>query len=278
MSDKKAIDLSSILPKKIRNRIYRVGIELEGFWKDALPKGVAHLEHDGSVVFPGYMCRSQRGDCYDQDGKLVGFKGELPSPPLLPEGKDILTLEKWLLAHYPTKVNSSCGLHVHMSFTNAFVYMVLMREEYMWTVIEEMKKWAHSRKELDSKTHPIWDRLAGKSEYCQHVFLADGQAQKVRKEFDHHGRDHRYTVINYPFTRQGTVECRLLPMMETKELALSAIQHLLLITNAFLFSQAKDESLALSGKVAGKGEKENEAKWIADSGDSAHIERIEVTV
>jgi hypothetical protein len=274
----KHIDISEALQKKIRNRVYRIGIELEGFWKDKLPAGVARLDHDGSVLFPEWHCRSQLGDCYDHvSGKLVGYKGELPSPPLLPEGDDAVSLTKWLANHYPTKINATCGLHAHMSFSNAFVYMVLMKEEFMWTVIEFMKKWAHSRPELDRKDHPIWERLAGKSEYCQHVFMADGQAQKTRKEFDHHGKDHRYTVLNFAFARYGTIECRLLPMFEDSKLALAAIQELMRITNAFLFHEAKESQLTIDGKVAGKGEKDSSASWIADVGDSAHIERIEVS-
>lgn len=271
----KFLDISKELPKA-RNRVYRVGVELEGGWTK-LPDGVSNVDHDGSVQFEDVIIKANT-QAWDRAGsQFLFFKGELPSPPLLPEGKDILTLEKWLKSHYPDKINHTCGMHVHMSFRNAFQYMTLMQESYMWTIIEFVSKWAHGKKEFDKKDHPIWPRLQGKSEYCQHVFHADDQAQKQRKEFDHFAKGHRYTVINFPFTRQGTIECRLLPMMPTVDLAIEAVREIMKITSAFLLKKAQEDGSMLDGKLAAKGEKELSNKWVADVGDSTHIETIEVT-
>lgn len=274
----KYLDISGVDSKKIRNRIYRVGIELEGGWT-ALPPGLSHIERDGSVQFPQFY---QSGDhCYDPLTRAsICQKGEIPSPPLLPDSKkpaDPLNMEKWLRNHWPQYINETCGMHVHMSFRNAFVYMTLMEERFMWTVLEFIKRWADAQvvKGTLAADHCIFPRIEGKSEYCQHVFLADDQAQKVRKEYDHHGQGHRYTVINFPFSRQGTVECRLLPMMSTVDLALEAIKEVMNITNAYLYQVAAMDNLVIDGKNAGKNDKEIESKWVAE-GDEVHSERIEV--
>lgn len=256
----KYLDISAHL-HKCRNRVYRVGVELEGGWT-RLPRGVSGLQHDGSVIFE---------DQIDPQTGINRFKkGELPSPPLIPDGPgndSKLTLEKWMRSHYPDRVNATCGMHVHQSFSNAFQYQSLMREDYMWTVLEFVKRWTDKAVALNKlpNDHCLFDRLAGKSEYCQHQFFADGQAQRTRKDHDRQGKDHRYTVIHYAFSRIGTVECRLLPMMPTVDIALESIRELLAITSAFMVTIAKEEKIYLDGRQAGKGEPESEASWIAET-------------
>ena len=205
-----------------RCAIYRVGVELEGGWKK-VPQGV-QLAHDGSV----------KVEAVDKLGTPVKLAlGELPSPVL-----EVTNLETWMNKYYPSHVNDTCGLHVHMSFRTALTYQRLMVGEFPKTVIAEFQKWA-----LDEKlpnTHPIWPRLRGESEFCQHVFYASEQAIKVGKDYDRHRRGHRYSVINYCYSK-GTMECRLLPMMDTPEQGIRAVKHLLSITGAFLVATAKKE-------------------------------------
>lgn len=219
-----ALDLSKALSKPIRNRIAAIGVELEGAWKkDPTPYRVIR---DGSVKdFEYPFC----------DYRL----GELPSEPLSTiKGMDKVAAP-WIRKYYPDKVNHTCGLHVHMSFVHLLNYMRVLRSEYPMTVVEEMKKWANANKL--PKDHPIWARLEGKSEYCQFVYSGPEQILNRNKDYDKVRTGNRYSVINYNWARTGTVECRLLPMMDTSDLAVNAIQHLVNVTNAFLVVTAQRE-------------------------------------
>lgn len=268
----KHLDLSARLGK-CRERVYRVGVELEGGWLQ-LPPGLDHLDRDGSVVFPS-------AQVMDLNGKIKLKVGEIPSPVLIPSStKDnVLTLEKWMRVFYPSHVNHTCGMHVHMSFQNAFQYQQLMREDFMWTVLHYFNEWAKERVRDKSipASHCFFERLAGKSEYCQHVFHADEQAVRSDKRYGHFEPGHRYTVIHYPFQRIGTVECRLLPMFATVDLALNAIRYLLSITSAFLVEVAAKDSLMIDGKLAGRGEKGVSAEWVRDGSDQVHQESVSLS-
>lgn len=244
-----------------RQRVATIGIELEGGWKP-LPNGVS-LTRDGSISIDDpdtgeyerlsrrYQdlrsvytpTRPQRTEMDALALKLESLPrltiGELPSP--------ILTLDKWeqwLTQFYPQRINHTCGMHVHIGFmkgpTGHMRYQRLMVPEFPKTVVEEFIKWASVNTEW-MPPHFLTDRLGGKSVYCQHTFVADGQVKKTRKDYEHHTPDNRYSVINYCWSRFQTVECRLLPMFETAEQAIRAIKHLLLITNAFLVEMRKAE-------------------------------------
>ena len=212
------VDLSHQLNEsKLRNRVSAVGIELEGGWREQ-PAGVT-IGHDGSVIGMPSQAR---------------YVGELASPPIL-----TTQIETWMTKCYPDYVNETCGLHVHMSFDNAFLYQRLMDDRYPATILRYIERWAKDEKL--STASPIWDRLAGRSVYCQHVFAPDEQAQAVKKDFSRTRPGNRYTVINYPFSRTHTIECRLLPMMPTTVQGIRAVQEVIHITNAFLVKTAARE-------------------------------------
>lgn len=209
---------------KARNRIHRVGIELEGGWS-TIPRGM-NLTHDGSVRFRDI----------DVASLLVPIRhaGELPSPPL-----EVVQYPAWMKVYYPAAVNETCGMHVHLSFKSAFTYQQLMAPSYPATILAYITKWA--RREGLEENHPLWPRLKGESVYCQHIFSADEQASTQVKGHDQHAPGHRYTVINYCWSRYSTLECRLLPMMKTVEQGISAVQEIINITNAYLVAAAKRE-------------------------------------
>lgn len=212
-----------------KNRIHRIGIELEGGWTK-VPRGTT-IDRDGSVDL---SCEGT----LNPDIRLVAI-GELPSPPLSFNEADDIHWVTWLHKFYPQVHNGTCGMHVHMSFNTALTYMRLMHPSYPATVIAGMTSWA---KRVDlSKNHPIWSRLKGKSIYCQHVFDPEGQIKNNTKDHDQRRAGHRYTAINYCFSRTGTMECRLLPMMETPDRAQEIITELLRITNGYLLATKKKE-------------------------------------
>jgi hypothetical protein len=226
-----ALPLESVL-HKAPNRIYRVGIELEGGWTK-LPTGCRGLAHDGSVSIPSESAVSPPLQL-----------GELPS--------GVLTLMEWavwLKANYPQKVNQTCGMHVHLSPRTALCYSRLMDPSYPGTVVAYIRRWAE-REGLPSD-HSMWPRVKGKSIYCQHLYMADDQVRNVTKDHNQGRQGHRYTVINYCHGRYGTVECRLLPMMDSVEQATRLVQEFIDITNGFLRATRRKE---LRAKVDVEGD------------------------
>src|SRR5688572_24618845 len=105
---------------KAKNRVTMIGIELEGGWMK-VPDN-ARVIRDGSVVFDPYVVPG---------GNLPRIIGELPSLPMPVE-----KFPEWVTKFYPSHVNESCGMHVHMSFANAFLYDRVMDEGYQAAVIE----------------------------------------------------------------------------------------------------------------------------------------------
>lgn len=213
----KPLDIDAVLGKA-KNRVSMVGVELEGGWTE-LPPGVPALEPDGSV----FHRKAPTG------AKHIG---ELPIGPALPAAIGLL-----MAKNYPHKINATCGLHVHVSFESLFYYALLMVPEYQETVCEYLTRWAKENKLKE--THAIWARLRGESEFCRKEFWPDLQASTKRKNFDHAAHGHRYTVIHY-CGRYNTIECRVLPMMNTPQLAISAVQRFIEITNACLYVLGKD--------------------------------------
>lgn len=221
-----------------RNRVHRIGLELEGGWS-ALKPG-ANVVRDGSVVF----------DTPTQHHHLLRYIGEMTSAPM-----EVMDKKGWspgfldyVTSNYPTLVNDTCGMHIHMSFISSFAYQRLMTPAYPGTMVEYLRRWA-TRNNLP-QTNPIWERLSGGCRYCQHIFYAEEQTRHRSKDYDQRREGHRYTVINYCWARYQTLECRLLPMMPTPSLAISAIQEVVNITNAFLRATAKREGkLAREEKV-----------------------------
>ena len=213
------LDIERILGKP-KNRVARVGVELEGAW-EKLPPGVK-LERDGSV-FKGL----DEGGLNRQG--LPGFKvGELPIGPMQPA-----QLNSALRKFWPTKIDDSCGMHIHMSFETTLQYSLLADSPaYQETIIYYLLKWANEEKL--PYAHPIWDRLRGNNKYCQKRFWPDLQIQRADKDHNQEREGHRYTMIHYCWSRTGTIECRILPMMETPELAGRGLRRIIDITNAYL--------------------------------------------
>jgi len=256
-----ALDLDNLLKQRLKNHLYRVGIELEGRWKK-LPAGT-RLEHDGSVKFVKPPAKPNPHDYptrqhyqaavrrYESAAVFPQFMteaegvGELVSTPLPPD-----KVAEWIKQSYPDEVNASCGLHVHMSFLSLRFYSQLMTKEFQGTVVKYLKAWG-GEEELP-KDHPLFARLEpGGNEYCTHNFWPDQQAAKSgHKDYDRAKPGNRYTGVAYPFQMHETIECRFLPMFESANRSIRAVQRVMDITNASLF------------KLAGKKEKRDKVEII----------------
>lgn len=187
-------------------------MELEGGWQK-LPVGT-RLERDASVF---------------HDAPQAGLKvGELPLGPFV-----LGQLNQYMRKYYPYKVDETCGLHVHMSFESQLHYGYLAdTPDYQETIVHYLSNWAKDQR-LPEK-HSIWERLKGDSQYCQKKFWPYDQMMTSRKDYDKSRKGHRYTIVHYCWTRNGTVEIRVLPMMDTVDLAISAVRCIVDVTNAYL--------------------------------------------
>ena len=149
----------------------------------------------------------------------------------------------WIRKFYPHFTDKTCGLHIHMSFENVKTYEMLMVPEFPVTVLEYLKRWANDQR-LEPE-HPLWDRLADQSKYCQHKFWPDEQVKLERLKspeyYDQDRNGSRYTVINYCYKLHGTMECRILPMFESVNRAVSAVKLILDVTNASLVALAQKD-------------------------------------
>lgn len=226
------LDISSILgvPK---NRVARLGVELEGAWK-TLPINT-RLEQDTSVF---------KDPATDLQKAPAGHKvGELPIGPFQPAA-----MGRGMKKYYPHKVDKTCGMHVHMSFESVWHYALLMVPEYQDTIIEYLTRWAKS--ENFGPSHHIYDRLGGKSPYCQKKFWPDEQIAS-KKDHDQRRHGHRYTIVHY-CGRQMTIEVRVLPMMDTVEQAIRGVREVVNITNACLvvLGRKKEQSERMHLEIA----------------------------
>jgi len=228
MDEIKPLDISKYLGK-VRNRVSLIGIELEGGWKE-FPAG-EKFDRDMSVF------RERTPEQRATVKRLrISRYGELPSGTMMPA-----TMPIWMKRCYPQMVDDTCGLHMHMSFRSKKHYSLLMTPEYQKTVIVELKDWAVA--EGIRESNPIWNRLGGANEFCNHEYWADMQVMCQKKDYDHFRKGNRYTAVAY---RSGqTIEVRILPMFAGVEQSIRALRRIIDITNACLVVLANRQKVDL---------------------------------
>lgn len=201
-----------------KQKIVRIGIELEGSWEQRNQPDQFHV--DTSV--------------HINDGYHVG---ETRSPPLTLD-----EVEDWIIRNYPDHTNSSCGLHIHVSFTNELAYMQLMDAKFYKIFISNLKQWA--KENNINEGSQLFQRIAGKNRYCHKGYRGDRQSKCSSKE------SVRYYHLNYCWALQKrgggimkTLECRIFPMFKKKDederpvLALKAVEFFVNLCNNYLAKQ-----------------------------------------
>lgn len=192
------------------SRIAKLGIELEGGW-NSKPQD---LKPDGSV-----------------NSINCAYLGEVASKPL-----GIKSVLSWVDKNYPDKVNHTCGLHIHISLYSHADYSKLMSRKFFLYLHREFKSWGLSYPINDDSA--FWKRMAGENTYCKNKFNnPDKQAETNYRE------SIRYSHLNYCFKLHGTIEFRMLPMFQKKEIALSAIQKYYDIVNEWLAKQPIEKAI-----------------------------------
>lgn len=211
----------------IKSRIKRIGVEVEGAWDVRIPDyHRLGIIRDGSV-------KMEAGDGSGFDPNYFVL-GEIPSPAITQAD-----LEETMRRIYPQIVNHTCGLHVHVSLVSELQYQRLMDPRLLDYLVMGLEHWGV--KEGLPPEHQLFVRLTGENDACQKRYMANEQARINEKHFNRHAPVHRYTFINYCYSRSGTVECRVLPMFPTVDQAIRAVREVLHIFDSFIVATAEQE-------------------------------------
>lgn len=169
--------------------VNRIGIEIEGLWyQTRIPSNPLK---DVSVQFtPGEL---QIGPDQFISNHFIG---ETASMPLVWEN-----VKPWIDKNYPDKVNTTCGLHVHISVKSDSDYIRLMDPEFERFFLIRMEEFGKSMKY--PQDHPFWCRLKGSNPFCAKDHKPEEQVIRTDK------RGPRYAQLNYCYGLHGTLECRL---------------------------------------------------------------------
>lgn len=201
------------------------GIELEGGWE------------------------RKRYDNYRIEGIMKGDSSVNTTPDLIageiagPVFKDMTTAWEFLKDYYPNEVNSSAGLHVHISVKDSD-YVKLMEGEFC----QEFLNWAKELLQKNKKRLPptFEDRMEGKNRYCKKEFHPVKQIGMVAE---------RYTQLNFCCKRaHSTMENRMLPGASDPKTAFFMITSYLLMVEKYL---KKTPSKAKTHEIKIELEKEN---------------------
>lgn len=169
----------------------KVGVELEGGWDN--PRfDTEEIGSDGSVNVEAQ------------------YNGETASPPLLPA-----KIGAWMVSRWPSAVNSTCGLHVHMSFQRLDGYSRLVTPGFQDFLVERLRAWGTSKSIIPR--HPFWSRLNGNNNFCKLEYHPEKQLYRNNKAGD------RYTFVNYCWGLHRTLEVRGLPGFKMLKIGQSAV-------------------------------------------------------
>lgn len=201
--------------KPLKQRWLQIGVELEGSWNAGRENVAAKVRGAKAVV--------------DHSVKIgVGDPGEIITRP----HNDVESVCQDVDILYPDHVHTSCGLHVHVSFTPLDGSIIASRNFYDYFKAQ----WeAWGLKEKLPKQHEFWHRLHGLNKNARDEFKPEEQLKGDGRGSGGKGGHARYTILNfYSWEIHRTIECRLLPMFMDKEVSIRAIKHLAWIYSSYL--------------------------------------------
>ncbi len=150
--------------------------------------------------------------------------GEVASPKLR-----IDQVENWVNSNYPDEMNSTTGLHVHLSFFNDREdYHKIATQKFYDYFMAQIIAWGKKR-EINQNSR-FWKRIQG-TQYTKDIFDAENQLTQ---------NGDRYTHVNYCYykfaenNKNGTVEIRLAPVFMSKKISVEYIQAVIDIFNTYL--------------------------------------------
>src|ERR1019366_2939398 len=158
----------------MRNEIKNLGIEIEGAWDDC-SRVVPWLKDDGSVRVEGYTSVGQDVSRHfkslsetDRPTLLASYvnrshSGEIASHLFNSKGQ----IEDWLKKTYPNKSNSTCGIHIHVSFFDLNSYASLMTKSFYEMFLCSLHEFGENEA---NESDIFWNRLGGGNRFCERIF------------------------------------------------------------------------------------------------------------
>lgn len=181
--------------------IDRIGVEVEGWWRDWIAITTAADDVGASGTNDGSLVADPSGETRRWEWRTR--PGSLASAL------------KAVHALYPDKYHRSAGMHIHMSFNDMGDAMALCSREFSDYALASWRAWGEEH-EINEGSE-FWSRLAGNNQYCRLLSDADISACT---------RGDRYRWLNYSaYRKHKTIELRLLPLFCQERLALAAIRH-----------------------------------------------------
>lgn len=195
-------------PKKAHDR---VGIEIEGFWYD---RREAQRRASGLGML-GY----HDGSCREPSDDVAGWEFQTVPGSL---GQALNQLH----ALYPDKTNNSCGMHVHVSWSDPTDVTLFATQAFFDYFKTRWTAWGTANRIADGTS--FWRRLSGNNNFCRVNSSHDISDREIT-------RMDRYHQLNFSsWGEHKTIECRLLPMFYNESLAISAVQELVSIYEDFI--------------------------------------------
>ncbi len=204
------------------NQIDKIGVEIEGGWNE-----------------PDCICREDMKNpdckltalnhCFGHDGSVEDLDTERHGEVVSHAFDNLNDCLEWMDFLYPDESNRTCGIHIHLSFTNLQSYVKLMDRRFYNALIGGFNTWGN-----DNRINPdsaFWHRLEGRNSYCENKFVPDDQVNVQHKD------SVRYAHLNYCYSLHRTMELRLLPTFQKRELAFSAVRFYYGFVNSWLKSR-----------------------------------------
>ena len=200
--------------------IKKIGIELEvGTFYDEngnVPTfNKFNVTHDGSINTTGLSAETAR----EYVSVPVSFKSDWENPEMRELEDSIYELYN----HAGVEVNSSMGLHVHVSFYQDFFKTALFCKEFNELLLQKVKE-----SELYDKYDTLHERMDGERRYAKPV-----TNESMQNSLDSAGASRYRHFTN----RSQTVEFRLFPAMKTHKEVKRAVQIITESINSFLYSK-----------------------------------------
>ena len=212
-------------------KIKQIGIELEGAWITQPSHESLQCHGDGSVSVTTCKCGARdRGEAC-RSSECCRYVGEVVSIPL----NSIDEAVTWLDTFYPKISNKTCGMHIHVSLIDKLSYMRLMSRTFYNYFLTRVTAWGVEKKINEGTI--FWERLTGQNRYCLKKFIPEAQIKHTSKGGE------RYTHLNYCYGVHQTIECRLFPTFQKKELSLSALKLYADIIETFLAKTPREKTI-----------------------------------
>lgn len=188
----------------------KIGIEIEGWWRDLRAAQAVAREHDASGT---------------SDGSLA-YIDELSAWEFRTRPGSLGEAVNQLVALYPDVTHPSAGMHVHVSFRDVQDLAVLASRRFLEYHAARWESWGN-RMGVHRDSN-FWTRLRGDNEdYCA---LNDPERLESTPF-----SGTRYVQLNFTsFTRHRTLENRMLPLFRDLRVAVSAVEELVAIYEDFL--------------------------------------------